>query len=91
MLYDFSIMFPEAKANALIDTWQSFEKKPFELHKIEINDADLIFNCDLQLHNFLTFLKMLPLHKVKFKAAVDSFIVVSNVICETIFNMIKII
>lgn len=74
-------MFPQAKVNALIDGWRLIEKKPFEFHKIEIRDENPVFNCDLDLHNFFTFLKMLPAHKVKFLAAVDSFIVFSDVIC----------
>lgn len=84
-------MFPEAKANALVDGWQSIEKKPHEYHKIEIHDENPIFNCDLQLHNFLTFLKMLPTHKVKFVAAVNTFIVFSDVIFDIILRVIDII
>lgn len=75
-------MLPQAKANALIEKWGSIEKKPYEFYKIDINDEHPTFNCDLQLHNFLTYMKMLPAHKVKFLAAVNSFIIVSKVKCN---------
>lgn len=79
ILFDFGLMYPLVKTHALIDIWQHIEKKPFEMHKIELTEEDPVFNADLQLHNFLTYLKMIPAHKVKFTNALKSFLVFSDV------------
>lgn len=63
----------------LIDVWKDIEKKPFELHKIKIDDEDPVFNFDLQLHNFFTYLKLMNAHKVKFANAMKLFLVYSEV------------
>lgn len=72
-------MYPQAKAHALISRWEEIEKMPKE-HAIRLDSEDSIFNCDLELHNFFTFLKLLPAHKVKFVTATKSFIVFCEVI-----------
>lgn len=79
LLFDFSLMFPEVNDQALIGQWDKIEKKPFEMYQIDINDEDPIFNCDSELHSFFLYLKMLPTHKIKFKNAVKSFMVFSQV------------
>lgn len=78
ILFDFQLMYPQSAAMQLIDVWQNIEKKPFELHKIKIDDEDQVFHSDLQLHNFFTYLKLLNAHKVKFLNAVKSFMVYSD-------------
>lgn len=79
ILFDFKNMFPSAQENALMDKWKWIEKKPFECYKTSIAEEDAILHSNLQLHNFFTFIKLMPAHKIKFKTAVKSFMIYSEV------------
>lgn len=79
ILHDFHFLYPGAKDLALVEQWERIEKKPQQLHKINVTDNDSIFHCDLQMHDFFAYLKLLSAHKVKFPVAVKSFVISSEV------------
>lgn len=79
VLMDFTFMFPDVDPDALFKKWRSIEKKPFELHHIQLEHDVSHYHRDEFLHNMLTFLKMLPTHRFAFNRSVTSLIIFSEV------------
>lgn len=73
-------MFSEIEPNALRDVWPNIKNYPFTSNEIYI-DASKYPICakDADVQCILSYLKLIPTHRVNFDRAVKSFIVFSDV------------
>lgn len=72
-------MFGDIDHGALIKNWCNIEKKPHELFRIVLDRRVDVYHRDDTLHNFLTFLKLFPVHKAKFDRSLEALIIFSDV------------
>lgn len=72
-------MFEDIDPDALFKKWPSIEKKPIDLHRIQLDRRVNEYHRDGTVHNMLTFIKMFPTHRYKFERSVESLIVFSEV------------
>lgn len=72
-------MYSEIDDDALKMKWPSIESKPLQLYNIYLDRNVNSYHVDKTVHNFLSFLKLFPTHKVKFEASVHALIIFSHV------------
>lgn len=78
VLEDFKYMFKDIDHEALTNKWKTIEKKPYDEFRVNLDIRTAAFHRDDTLHNFLTFLKLLPVHKHSFERAVKGLFVFSD-------------
>lgn len=79
VLADFTFMF-DVDPNSLFKKWPNIEKKPFEIHRIQLDRNRTEFHRDELLHNILSFLQLFQTKRYKFERSVSSLIVFSEVL-----------
>lgn len=72
-------MFPDIDHGALIKTWGNIEKKPYEIFRVTLDRKVDSYHHDAILHDLLTFVKLFPVHKMKFERSVNALITFSDV------------
>lgn len=78
--FDFELMFEHIEPNSFINKWPKVQTIPYVDRNIRIDEKTFpMVKKNGDIHDFLTFFKLVPTHKTKFGVVVDSFIVYSDV------------
>lgn len=72
-------MFPDIEHEALVKKWTNIEKKPYEIFRITLDRKVNSYHRDATLHDLLTFVKLFPVHKMKFERSVNALITFNDV------------
>lgn len=88
VLFDFDLMFEHIDGGNLISKWQSIKEIPYSIYDIYIDDKKhpIVKKSD-DVHDFLTYFKLIPTHRVPFDVAVNFFIVYTDVRIHFIFAL----
>lgn len=79
-LYDFQLMFENAKDTALLDVWSQIKNDPFTKFNIVVDKSKYpIAKKDEDIFHFLMFMKLIPTPRNAFEKAVKSLLVFSEV------------
>lgn len=72
-------MFADIDYAALINMWGNIGKKPHDIFHITLDRKVDSYHRDATLHDLLTFVKLFPVHKMKFERSVNALITFSDV------------
>lgn len=86
VLDDFRYMFADNDHEALIKMWSNIAKKPFQIFRIALDRKVDSYHRDATLHDLLTFVKLFPVHKMKFERSVNALITFSDVSINNSLN-----
>lgn len=79
-------MFADIDHDALIKKWDDVGKKPHGIFGIVLDRKVDSYHRDATLHDLLTFVKLFPVHKMKFERSVNALITFSDVSVNSSLN-----
>jgi len=80
VLFDFKLMFENAKDNGLVDTWSKIQNIPFTRFGVRIEKGNFpVTRKNDDIFKMFTYINLIKTPRVTFKKAAENFLIYSEV------------